>query len=144
MVVRVVHRNVKISPQKAVLACRLIHRKSLTQAYEILRSVSDRKMVKLLYKLLLEASANAVNNYALRGDDLLIDKCVATKGSRLKRSFIRAKGRTDMRIRKFSHLSVTLIEGERRPKRVAKSTKKLEEGVELDTKKIEEYNEDKV
>ncbi|AGX88782.1 50S ribosomal protein L22 [Mycoplasma parvum] len=135
MLVRVVHKNVKVSPKKAILVCRLIQGKSLAEAYKILNSINEKKTVKLLSKLLLEASANAVNNYAMRGDNLHIQECVANKGMILKRAFYRAKGRTDLRLKRFSHLSVTLREGEQ-IKRVKEGRKKYE-GKELSTKKAE-------
>ncbi|AFO52153.1 50S ribosomal protein L22 [Candidatus Mycoplasma haematolamae str. Purdue] len=136
--VKVTHKNIRIAPSKAQRVCRLIHRKPLSEAYQILNSIDQRKMVKLLLKLLLEASANAVNNYAMRGDDLRVEECVANKGPLLKRSFIRAKGRTDLRVHKTSHLSVVLREGEqaKRPKTVKGA--KIKAGEELSTKKIEE------
>ncbi|ADX97961.1 50S ribosomal protein L22 [Mycoplasma suis] len=135
MLVKVVHKNVRVSPKKAILVCRLLQGKSLTEAYRILSSINEKKSVKLLRKILLEASANAVNNYAMRGDNLQIQECVANKGIILKRTFYRAKGRTDLRLKRWSHISVTLREGEQ-VKRSKESSKK-HEGKELSTKKAE-------
>ncbi|AHC39978.1 50S ribosomal protein L22 [Mycoplasma ovis str. Michigan] len=141
--VRVKHRNLRISPTKAVHVCRLIHKKPLSTAYKILHSIDKKKIVKMLFKLLLEASANAVNNFAMSGDNLRVEECTATKGTRLKRGFYRAKGRTDLRTHRLTNLSVTLVE-EAKAKDSKKlktpSTKsKIQEGAELSTKKIEEY-----
>ncbi|PYC99507.1 50S ribosomal protein L22 [Microbacterium esteraromaticum] len=139
--VRVKHRNLRISPSKAVHVCKLIQRKPLSEAYKILHSIDKRKIVKMLFKLLLEASANAVNNYAMSGDSLKVEECTATKGAKLKRSFYRAKGRTDLRAHRLTNLSVTLVEEtkDKVSRKDKSSLSKVEEGAELSTKKIEEY-----
>lgn len=90
---------------------------------------------------MLEASANAVNNYAMSGDSLKVEECTATKGAKLKRSFYRAKGRTDLRAHRLTNLSVTLVEEtkDKVSRKDKSSLSKVEEGAELSTKKIEEY-----
>ncbi|AFN65134.1 50S ribosomal protein L22 [Mycoplasma wenyonii str. Massachusetts] len=141
--VKVRHRNLRVSPSKAIHVCRLIHRKPLAEAYKILHSIDKQKVTKMLFKLLLEAAANAVNNFAMSGDSLRVEECTATKGTMLKRTFYRAKGRTDLRVRRLTNLSVTLVEEtkgkSKTPKKDKVSSAKVKEGAELSTKKIEEY-----
>ncbi|CCE66718.1 large ribosomal subunit protein uL22 [Candidatus Mycoplasma haematominutum] len=140
MLVKVVHRNIRISPRKAIHVCRLVNRQPLEKAYRILESIPREKTVTLLQKLFKEAANNAVHNYALNGDILEIHECTALKGASLKRGFPRAKGRTDLRLHRFSHLKVVLKEKERvsTSSRKAPKLKSIKLGAELSTKKIDD------
>lgn len=147
MLAKAIQRNVRVSAKKATLVCRLIKDKPLATAMKILQN-QDQKTSKFLLKLLSSAAANAVNNHAMRGDQLYVFNSVANQGPSLKRSSPRAKGRTDMIKRRTSHLLVILSDDTEEKAKLNKillkprahqykyQDKKLKDATEIKSKKM--------
>ncbi len=102
-------KNVRTSPVKANLVCRLIKGKSLDEAYAILQ-YTPRAVAPELAKLLKSAESNAVNNNELSRELLYVDQAIANPGQVLKRIRPRARGSANREIKRTSHLTVVVKE----------------------------------
>lgn len=102
-------KNVRMSPVKANLVCRLIKGKSLDEAYAIL-TYTPRAVAPVLAKLLKSAESNAVNNNELSRDQLYVDSAIANPGPVLKRIRPRARGSANRELKRSTHLTVVVKE----------------------------------
>lgn len=102
-------KNVRMSPVKANLVCRLIKGKDLDEAYAILK-YTPRAAAPILAKLLKSAESNAVNNNELSRDKLYVESAIANPGPVLKRMRPRARGSADRELKRTTHLSVVVKE----------------------------------
>jgi len=112
--VRAVAKWVRLSPQKARVVLKHIRGRSVPEARTVL-AFTPRVAAREIEKVLRSAVANAEENHGLSGNDLVVAAAVADVGPVLKRWKARARGRVG-RIRKPTcHITITLVEAERRP-----------------------------
>ena len=102
-------KNIKIGRLKCAPAVNLIRGKSTGAALNIL-SLQNKKISRILYKLLQSAAANAEQKKTIDVDRLYI-KTIHVDSSRHRKSFLpRARGRASSVLKKTSHIHVVLDE----------------------------------
>lgn len=102
-------RHVRMSPQKIRLIVDLIRGKRLEEARAILKFTPHRA-AETVVKVLESAIANAINNYDLLEDELVIKAGWVDEGPAIKRMLPRARGSANMIKKRTSH--ITIIVGE--------------------------------
>lgn len=111
MQVRAVAKRVRISPQKARLVADQVRGKPVAEALNIL-SFSNKKGAVLVRKVLESAIANAENNEAADVDELKVSEIFVDQSFSMKRIKPRAKGRADRILKRTSHITVAVSDGE--------------------------------
>lgn len=104
---RAVAKYVRLSPRKARCVVNTIKGKSVDEAFQILQ-MSPKKAARIVEKVLKSAVANAENNAKLSRDSLYISHCVVDDGPRMKRIWIRGRGRADIIQRRMCHITVVV------------------------------------
>ncbi|MBS1250336.1 MAG: 50S ribosomal protein L22 [Chloroflexi bacterium] len=104
-------RHVPVSAQKARLVVDLVRGKDVVDALDMLQFVT-KKAAQPVSKLISSAIANAENNFGLNRYDLYIHKIVADEGPTRKWRRFGARGRVKPRLRRSSHISISLRERE--------------------------------
>lgn len=107
--VRALAKTLPISPQKLRLVIDQIRGKNANQALVILQYM-PQKGAKFAHKLISSAIANAENNDQLNRDDLFVKSIFADEATRLKRMKAGPRGRSQPRVKRYSHLTVILSE----------------------------------
>lgn len=102
-------RHIPVSPQKARLVIDMVRGKDVMDALDVLR-FTPNKAADPVEKVINSAIANAENNFGLNRYDLVIDHIVADEGPMRKWRRFGARGRIKPRLRRTSHISVTLRE----------------------------------
>jgi large subunit ribosomal protein L22 len=102
-----IHRQARISPQKARLVADQIRGLPTGRALELLK-FSNKKAAGLIYKVLYSAVSNAENNLGADADDLRVSRVFVDEGPRLKRMHARAKGRGTRITKRTSHITVVV------------------------------------
>lgn len=105
-IAQAVLRNQRISPKKARRVINFVRGKKAEDALESLGLLNKKgaSLVRNLVKSAL-ASAEAKN---FKAEELFISQAICQEGRRLKRFFIRARGRTSPFRKRMSHLKVVL------------------------------------
>jgi len=119
-------KYIRISPQKLRQAIDLVRGEKANQALLILAG-SNKKAGAYAQKTLKSAISNAMQNPAVKEDELFISKITADKGPMLKRYRAAAMGRATMIRHRTSHLKVELsktVQKTRRPKESQKAPQK--------------------
>ena len=111
MEVRAMTKYLPISPRKLRLVCDQVRGMDAQEA-KIVLDFMPQKGAALVSKTLSAALANATNNFDLNPDDLVVSKIYAGDGPTLKRFKAGARGRYKPRLKRTSHLWVTLEERE--------------------------------
>jgi large subunit ribosomal protein L22 len=106
-----VAKFVRVSPRKVRLVMNQIRGKKVDEALKLL-SFAPQRGANILKKLINSAVANAQQNSNIDIDNLYIDKIYADEGPVLKRFRPRAMGRATRILKRTSHLTVVLDEGE--------------------------------
>ncbi len=104
---RAVAKYVRLSPRKARCVVNAIKGKNVDEAFQILQA-SPKKAARIVEKVLKSAVANAENNAKLSRDSLYISHCVVDDGPRMKRIWIRGRGRADIIQRRMCHITVVV------------------------------------
>jgi large subunit ribosomal protein L22 len=99
-------REQNVSPKKARLVMNLIRMKSATRALEILET-TNKKSAGLALSL-LKSGIDAAKKKDFKEEELIICESLANEGRRMKRMFIRARGRSTGYVKKMSHLKISL------------------------------------
>ncbi|MFH1855501.1 MAG: uL22 family ribosomal protein [bacterium] len=122
-------REQRVSPKKARLIMNLIRNKPVEAARNTLLN-ADKKTAKLALNLLKSAidSAKAKN---FKEEDLFISESIAQEGKKMKRFYIRARGRSAKFQHKQSHLKISLAKIE------VKGKQKDTNNSKKDQKKVE-------
>ncbi|HLU10424.1 MAG TPA: 50S ribosomal protein L22 [Oceanobacillus sp.] len=107
MEVRARSKYVSISPQKLRLVCDQVRGMPADKALVVLQFM-PQKGARFVHKTLSSAIANAVNNFDLTREDLVLKTIYADGGPMLKRYKAGARGRYKPRLRRTSHLTVIL------------------------------------
>ena len=99
-------RNQRVSPKKARLVMSLVRGKTVVNAADIL-SNTNKKSASLALALLKSAVSSAKNK-DFKEEELVISESIAQEGKRMKRFFIRARGRSAKYEKRMSHLKISL------------------------------------
>ncbi len=111
---RAVTRYIRISPRKIRLVLDTIRRKPVDEAFSILAN-TKKKAAGIVNKTLKSAFANAKQK-EMDENRLFVRLAFADGGPTLKRYLPRAMGRADTILKRSSHVTLVLEEGEiRRP-----------------------------
>lgn len=111
MEVRAVVRDVSVSPRKVRLLLDLIRGKHVDDALGVLRFISS-PTARVISKLIKSVRANAENNFQMAPSDLRIISIYADEARTLKRHRPRARGRVSPILKRSSHITVIVEEGE--------------------------------
>ncbi|NND65448.1 MAG: 50S ribosomal protein L22 [Gammaproteobacteria bacterium] len=106
------HRYAKISPQKCRLVADMVRGKNVGQALNILQ-FTPKKAAVLVRKVLESAIANAENNFGADIDELKVSKIYVDGAPTLRRYRARAKGRGTRIIKRNSHITVEVDDGQK-------------------------------
>ncbi len=107
MEVRATAKFQRVSPRKARLVTDLIAGRSADEALAILQNL-PKGSAPLLAKLVRSAIANAENNYNMTMEDLYVKRASADEGPRMKRVWMRGRGRRDIKLHRTAHLTVVV------------------------------------
>ncbi|QTX02782.1 50S ribosomal protein L22 [Candidatus Phytoplasma luffae] len=109
MKVKAFANQVHIAPRKARLVVDLIRGKQIKEAEAILMFTS-KSASPIISKLLKSAVSNAVHNFKLDENNLYVEEIFVNESLRLPRLFPRAKGKTDKRKKRTSHITISVAE----------------------------------
>ena len=99
----------RFSPRKARLVTDLIVGKSAEEAIAILEHLPKGSAIQI-GRVVRSAVANAENNFNMTLENLYVKRAVANEGPRMKRIWIRGRGRRDIKQRRTSHITVVVDE----------------------------------
>ncbi len=124
-------KHLRISPRKARLVAGLVRGSEVNKAINQLKFL-NKKSAHPILKLLNSAVANAVNNYDLDKNNLIIKEIRIEDGKTLKRWMPRAHGRATVIRKRMCHVYIILSEivssGKKEAKKVeVEAPVKLEE-----------------
>ncbi len=100
-------KYLRISPKKVRSVINAIRGEKIERALDILE-FSPKKGAALVKKVLNSAVANAVHNYELDVDKLIVKETYVNEGPRLKRVWPRGRGRADIQLKRMSHITVVV------------------------------------
>jgi len=120
MEVRALEKYIRISPKKARLVADVVRGQNAVSALTTLKFM-PKKAAGIIYKALNSAISNAVNNYGLTKNDLVISKITVDSGPSLKRFRPRSKGMASPILKRTSHVTVVVAGTE--AKKVEKAAK---------------------
>lgn len=107
---RVVTKDIGISPRKIRLAVDMVRGKSVTEALTVL-SFTPTPSAKAVAKTIRSAIANAENNFQMSSRNLKVSSIYADSGHTLKRFRPKSRGRISPLLKRSSHITVFLEEG---------------------------------
>ncbi len=102
----------RISPQKARLVADQVRGQSVEKALDVLK-FSPKKAAKIVGKVLESAIANAEHNEGADIDELSVTQIYIDAGPTMKRIRPRAKGRANRIIKRTSHITLMVGDGEK-------------------------------
>ncbi len=111
MEIRAVHRFARISPKKVRTVIGAIAGKRVNQAFAAL-AVTPSRAAAMIIKVLKSAAANAENNQSVECDpeEMYITRATVDGGPSLSRHKFGARGRVVPRLRRMSHITISLSE----------------------------------
>ena len=101
----------RISAQKCRLVADQVRGLSIEKALDIL-SFSPKRAAVMIKKVLNSAIANAENNFSADIDELTVHRIYIDEGPTYKRMRARAKGRSNRILKRTSHITVIVSDGE--------------------------------
>jgi len=101
----------RISPQKCRLVADQVRGLPVEKALDVLK-FSQKKSAQILGKVLDSAIANAEHNEGLDIDELKITQVFVDAGPTMKRIQPRAKGRANRIIKRTSHITLMVGDGQ--------------------------------
>ncbi|MCG8465300.1 MAG: 50S ribosomal protein L22 [Xanthomonadales bacterium] len=107
METKAIHRNARISPQKARLVADLVRGMPVEHARHVLMN-TNKKAAQLVFKVLESAISNAEHNDGADIDELKIQRIFVDEAPVLKRGMPRARGRYNRIVKRNSHITVTV------------------------------------
>ncbi len=105
-----IHKGAMIAPRKARMTMDLIRGKDVSTAKAIL-ATTNTKASRLITKVLNSAVANAVNNFGLKEEELVISECFVNPGTVYKRIKFASRGNVDRRDKRTSHITIKVSDG---------------------------------
>jgi len=107
---RAVTRYLIVSPYKIRPVADLVRRKPYTEAVALLENM-PHKGARLIRKTMVSAASNALNRDKKLAEDMLYIKEISVdEGPRMKRIWIRGRGRADMLLKRMCHITVIVDE----------------------------------
>ena len=106
---KAVAKTVRIAPRKTRLIIDLIRGKSVDEARAILANQPQRAS-RVISKVLESATANAVNNFNMKEENLYVKECYVDEALVIKRIKFDSRGRTGRNDHKTSHITVVVAE----------------------------------
>jgi len=106
---RAVARTVRIAPRKTRLIINLIRGKSVADALAILKNQPQRA-ARVIEKVLVSATSNAVNNFKLNEENLFVKTCYVNEGLVIKRPKMDSRGHVGRNDHKTSHITIVVSE----------------------------------
>ena len=100
-------RSVRMSAQKGRLVANQVRGLSVDKALNIL-AFSSKKGAEIIRKILESAIANAEHNDGADIDELRVSSIFVDRGTLMKRTSARAKGRGNRIVKPTCHISVTV------------------------------------
>lgn len=113
METRAVAKFIRIAPRKVRRVVDLVRGKYVDEALAILQFVPSRA-AKPVRKVVESAAANAENNFSMDRDVLKISAAMVDQGPTWKRIKPRAMGRAYRILKRTSHITIVVAEGEPR------------------------------
>jgi large subunit ribosomal protein L22 len=110
IVTTVTLREQRVSPKKARLVMNLIKGKNAVNALDILAH-TEKKSANLALAA-LKSAIDSAKSKDFKADELVIAESIAQEGRRMKRFFIRARGRSAKYQKRYSHLKISLAKQE--------------------------------
>ncbi len=110
MQTQAVLKFVRLSPMKGRLVADLVRGKKVDEAINILK-FSNQRAAGIIKKVLDSAIANAENNDGADIDELKVSEIMIDQGPVMKRISPRAKGRADRILKRTSHVTVRVSDG---------------------------------
>jgi len=107
--VRATARFQRVSPRKARLVTDLITGKPVDEAIATLEHL-PKSSALLIGRVVRSAVANAENNFNLTMENLYVKRARADEGPRLKRIWMRGRGRRDTKVHRLCHITVVVEE----------------------------------
>ena len=102
-------RYLRLSPRKARLVTDLIKGKSAEEAISILENLPKSTALPI-GRVVRSAVANAENNYNMTLENLYVKRAIADEGPRMKRIWMRGRGRRYTKLRRTCHITVIVDE----------------------------------
>ncbi len=107
---KVVEKYLRASPTKVRPVAKVIKRKPYTEAMALLEHM-PQKGARLISKALKSAASNALHlNSNLDEDMLYVKEVLVDEGPRMKRLWIRGRGRADLLLKRMCHITVVVNE----------------------------------
>ena len=107
---RAVTRYLIVSPYKIRPVADLIRRKPYIEALALLENM-PHKGARLIRKTMVSAASNALSRDKRLVEDMLYIKEISVdEGPRMKRIWIRGRGRADMLLKRMCHITVVVDE----------------------------------
>jgi len=108
-IVSATSKYIRISPSKVYVIIDKIRGKTYKEALEILK-ILPQKAGALVWQVLYSAISNAINNFELEKENLIITEAFVNQGPILKRMRPRARGRAFAIQKKMSHITISVSE----------------------------------
>ena len=99
----------RVSVQKACFVLDAIRGKSVEEARAILANQPQRAS-RVISKVLESATANAVNNFGMKEENLYVKTCFVDEALVIKRIKFDSRGRTGRNDHKTSHITIIVAE----------------------------------
>ena len=120
---RAVTRYLIVSPYKIRPVADLVRRKPYTDAVSLLENI-PHKGARLIRKTVVSAASNALSRDKQLVEDMLyIKEITVDEGPRMKRVWFRARGRSDMLLKRMCHITVVVDQTANVPLHRSESTK---------------------
>ncbi len=116
-------RFVRMAPRKVRLVLDSVRGKYAQEALDQLKFTPNHAAAEIA-KVVTSACANAVNNFEMNPDYLKIVGCYVDVGPTMKRVKPRAQGRAYRILKRTSHITVIVGEGEAPPAKTGRKTAK--------------------
>jgi large subunit ribosomal protein L22 len=102
-------KYLRLSPRKARAVTALIKGQSAEEAIATLANLEKSASVPV-GKVVRSAIANAENNYNMTLENLYVKEATADEGPRMKRVWMRGRGRRDIKVHRMTHITVVVDE----------------------------------
>lgn len=116
-------RFVRMAPRKVRMVLDSVRGKYAQEALDQLKFTPNHAAAEIA-KVVTSACANAVNNFEMNPDYLKIVGCYVDVGPTMKRVKPRAQGRAYRILKRTSHITVIVAEGEAPPRKTGRKTEK--------------------
>ena len=111
MEVKAVAKDTGISPRKVRPLLDMVRGKKVDQALTMLR-FANTPTARVVAKVVKSAAANAESNYQMLPSELEIVSIFADEGRTMKRFLPRSRGRVGHILKRSSHITVIVAEGQ--------------------------------